>query len=298
MNSIIKVALLFVGFIFAFNGVACAQVVIDFDELLPPDQGNGDFFFDGYGADAVAGSWSSNGALFNTQTFGPGWSYSRVNDAKTAGFTNQWAAVTGTDVSGTGNYALATTFSPNGAYINLPEGFVPDSVAITNSTYAFLAMLLGDSFAKMFGGEDGTDPDWFRVTLTGFDALDAQGQISGQLEFFLADFRFEDSSKDFIVEAWTDVDLLPLGRARSIGIAFDGSDVGMFGLNTPAYVAIDNLVVVLLGDVNMDGEVNLLDVDPFVAILVNAGDLAQADINRDGMVDLLDVSPFVDLLTK
>ena len=54
----------------------------------------------------------------------------------------------------------------------------------------------------------------------------------------------------------------------------------------------------LLGDVNGDGLVNLLDVSPFVAAIVNGSFIAEADINGDGVVNLLDVAPFVDLLTE
>ena len=53
---------------------------------------------------------------------------------------------------------------------------------------------------------------------------------------------------------------------------------------------------VLLGDINMDGEVNLLDVQGFVDLLINGGFQAEADINGDGVVNLEDVQPFVDLL--
>ena len=54
---------------------------------------------------------------------------------------------------------------------------------------------------------------------------------------------------------------------------------------------------VLLGDVNQDKSVDLLDVAPFVD-LINAGKFQEeADINQDGVVDLLDVAPFVALLT-
>ena len=53
---------------------------------------------------------------------------------------------------------------------------------------------------------------------------------------------------------------------------------------------------VLLGDVNCDGSVNLLDVGPFVD-LISAGEyLDKADMNQDGQVNLLDVGPFVAAL--
>ena len=53
----------------------------------------------------------------------------------------------------------------------------------------------------------------------------------------------------------------------------------------------------LIGDVNCDGEINLLDVSPFVELVSTGGFSVKADINGDGVVDLLDVAPFVVLLT-
>ena len=54
---------------------------------------------------------------------------------------------------------------------------------------------------------------------------------------------------------------------------------------------------ILVGDVNCDGDINLLDVAPFVD-LISSGDFdPKGDINRDGFVNLLDVTPFVALLS-
>jgi hypothetical protein len=52
----------------------------------------------------------------------------------------------------------------------------------------------------------------------------------------------------------------------------------------------------VLGDVNKDGAVDLLDVSPFVELLSDGGFQCEADINGDGQLDLLDVEPFVDLI--
>jgi len=65
----------------------------------------------------------------------------------------------------------------------------------------------------------------------------------------------------------------------------------------------DNGVIILveagglIGDVNCDGTVDLLDIGPFVAAITDGVFLTKADINGDGTVDLLDVGPFVTLLT-
>ena len=68
------------------------------------------------------------------------------------------------------------------------------------------------------------------------------------------------------------------------------------------YVVIDNVSLefvgeILIGDVNQDESVDLLDVAPFVSLLTTGSFQVEADINQDGVVDLLDVAPFVDLLT-
>ena len=57
------------------------------------------------------------------------------------------------------------------------------------------------------------------------------------------------------------------------------------------------LTAFLIGDVNLDGVVNLLDVTPFVELVTGGEYQAEADINKDGAVNLLDVAPFVEILT-
>jgi hypothetical protein len=54
---------------------------------------------------------------------------------------------------------------------------------------------------------------------------------------------------------------------------------------------------VLKGDVNGDGLVNLLDVQPFVAAVASGTFIPEADCNCDGVVNLLDVAPFVAILS-
>lgn len=53
---------------------------------------------------------------------------------------------------------------------------------------------------------------------------------------------------------------------------------------------------VLVGDVNCDGVIDLLDVQPFVDQITSGIFDAKADIDGNGSVDLLDVGPFVALL--
>lgn len=67
-------------------------------------------------------------------------------------------------------------------------------------------------------------------------------------------------------------------------------------------IAFNNMLVEgdagsdLVGDVNCDGVVDLLDVAPFVEAVSNSELDSKADIDGSGADDLLDVAPFVDLL--
>ena len=55
--------------------------------------------------------------------------------------------------------------------------------------------------------------------------------------------------------------------------------------------------MILLGDMNVDGVVDLIDVQPFVELLSSGVFMANGDVNEDGAFDLNDVAPFVGLLT-
>ena len=97
------------------------------------------------------------------------------------------------------------------------------------------------AFSKRFGGASGTDPDYFRLLVEG---IDANGASTGRVELLLADFRFADGALDFIVDDWVFLDLSGLGVVRELRFAFESSDVGPFGINTPTYFAIDDLVTI------------------------------------------------------
>lgn len=224
-------------FLLGCGCAVCSADTLGFEDITLTSNS----FLDGYGSGATAGSFVSGGAQFNTNQFGPGWSVSNVDDITTAGFTNQWAAFTGTGYGGDGNYALANSFSPNGAVINFLNASILFNLRVTNATYPALAVRDGDAFSKKFGGPTGDDPDFFSVTFTGFSESDALGIETGSVEVFLADFRFEDNSQDFILDHWAEVDLGAIGPARSLAVSFNSSDIGDFGLNTPAYVAVDEI---------------------------------------------------------
>ena len=55
--------------------------------------------------------------------------------------------------------------------------------------------------------------------------------------------------------------------------------------------------VVLLGDVNLDGLVDFLDISPFIAILSAGSFQFEADCDENGVVSFTDISPFIAILS-
>ncbi len=197
---------------------------------------------------SATSGFSSNGAFFNNtfdQGSWAGFALSRETDTTTPGFGNQYSARPGSGFGGSAQYAIgfADYFNNTLPTITLPSGQRPVSVQVTNTTYAALSMRDGDSFAKKFGGTSGNDPDFFKLTIRAFDLGNAP---TGTIDFFLADYRFANNSLDYIASTWQSVDLslLPATTA-TLKFDFSSSDNGMFGINTPTYVAVDQLVTVV-----------------------------------------------------
>jgi hypothetical protein len=190
------------------------------------------------------GGFTSNGTFFSNSydtTFNSwsGWAYSNVNDPTTTGpspfltdFNHQFAAITGTAPGGSGNYGIS---SGSGAYINLPSGTSPVSFEVTNTTYSFLSMTLGDGFGKKF-----STGDFFELKIFGYSGLNGTGTQVGEVDFFLANYT---SANSLPVDVWTLVNLTSLADAQSLGFDYASSDVGQFGINTPEFFAMDDLTL-------------------------------------------------------
>ncbi|MEX2607329.1 MAG: DUF4465 domain-containing protein [Kiritimatiellia bacterium] len=213
----------------------------------PPSDGSteynssGEYYWNG---SDESGDFSVNGVTFpNTFTdWGggftswEGFSYSNTTDTATPGFENQYSAYPGSGADGSGNYGVSFG-SPTISYMSPFDFSEGKGVFVTNTTYAALDMLNGSDFSKQFGGDTGDDPDWFMLSITGSNG----GSPTGSVDFYLADFRFEDNSQDYILDDWAFVNLSSLGTVDSLSFELSSTDNGDFGMNTPNYFAMDNL---------------------------------------------------------
>ena len=214
---------------------ATAQTVAKFDDLtLAPEK-----FWNG--SDLSGSFKSSDITFYNTytkSTYGDYWSgfaYSNITDITTAGYGNQYSAITGKGYEGSANYAVCYP-SPS-AELGFSASTKVTGFYVTNSTYAYLSMKNGDPFAKKFGGISGNDPDYFKLMI---EALDANSKPVDTVYFYLADFRSTDNSKDYILNKWTWVDLSELKEAKKLRFSLSSSDNSYGYMNTPGYFCMDN----------------------------------------------------------
>lgn len=214
-----------------------AQTISDFENL--------DLDVTGFlnGSDGSGGYQSGNLFFPNNfdQTYSSwsGWAISNVTDNTTPGFGNQYSAITGTGQALSKNYATSFSFGANRVQlIDAAEGNKMKGMYVTNNTYTYFSMRDGDAFSKKFGGATGDDPDYFLLTIKGV----RNGEVTlDSINFYLADYRFEDNSMDYLVDEWSFINLDLLGEIDELLFSLSSTDNGQFGMNTPAYFCVDNL---------------------------------------------------------
>lgn len=233
-----------VAFVIPFF-VSCDKTIeetpytIDFEDVVLDNNGlkngsdlSGNLLDDSYYSEI----FSSSVGLLNIYTksdwgdYWTGFSVSTKTDTISSGYMNQYSSIAGKGAENSVKFALAY----DSATMSLP--FInayqkPKSLMLTNSTYAYLDMKNGSDFSKKF--ENG---DWFKVIIKGF----FQNKITNTVEFYLADFR---NGKKVLVNDWKKVDISSLGVVEKITISFDSSDKNSYGVRTPKYVCIDNIVL-------------------------------------------------------
>lgn len=207
----------------------------------------------------LSGTFTSNYITFrNTFDWGywlGGFAYSNQGDTAVSPsdyMTQMYQTKAGVGNDSSANFGIGQQGAKLSFYNDSATAIV-NGLYITNTTYAYNSMALGDAFGKKFGDTSSTVhsapgvnqgyPDWFR--------LDIFGYIGGvatldTVHFYLADFRFSNDSLDYIVKDWTYVDLSSLGYVDSVQFVLNSSDIGGFGINTPTYFCVDNVNATLI----------------------------------------------------
>ncbi|MDG2454236.1 MAG: DUF4465 domain-containing protein [Bacteroidia bacterium] len=178
-----------------------------------------------------------------------GWSLSNQYDSITEGPTNQYSSMArpgiafpesdltihqqnfisnGVSNEIRGPYLDGEKSSISGLVL-LPA---PITLSITNTTYAYRDMESGSGSSKKFGGTSGDDPDYFRLLV---HSITIDSDTINTDTIYLADFRFEDNSEDYILREWKEA---RIEACHKLGFQLESSDNGSFGMNTPAYFSM------------------------------------------------------------
>jgi hypothetical protein len=237
-----------------------SQTISDFETpQLPADS-----FWNG--SDSLINISGLNGVSFSNYYdtaffYWTGFSLSSTTDTVTGDYTNQYSCISGSGYNASKQYAV---FYLSGS-VTIQRSEKAEGFYVNNSTYAYRDMQNGSSFSKKFGGLSGNDPDYFVLHITGY----INGvQIPDTVSHYLADYRFTDNSLDYIQKEWQWVDLYAaFADADSLSFTLESSDVGSFGMNTPAYFCMDNFTLRdITGVENMNTEKPTLQVYPNPAV--------------------------------
>ena len=167
-------------------------------------------------------------------------------------------------------YASGVLVASQNSSGSIPNG---DSLRITSLG----AIFRDNSIQPSFIGE----MDSLRISSTaryfGNSILPHEGDFQFDADALLI-FNFDEAPGS------TTINDLVYGATGSFGVGFESA-------THPEIVSI-----FVPGDVNCDGEANLLDVDPFVGAISTGEYNVKADCNQDGVVNLLDVDPFIAIL--
>ncbi len=203
------------------------------DDVEDGSKGNTKYNFS-EGLVIMSTSWDTSfGGYFQNG----GWAFSRknFNTIEPSDFSKHlYAAASGKGYDMSDVYAIGS----NSAHIKLNRGMDTGwnlyEFQLNNTTFARNSMLLGDAFAKKFNA---SDKDSLVLIVTGF----YKGELKKNKRVMLADFRDSDPGKHFILSNWERVEFNAI--VDSVRFDMESSDNSSWGMNTPAYFAIDHIVL-------------------------------------------------------
>ena len=127
--------------------------------------------------------------------------------------------------------------------ILLPVGESVVSIDIANTTYVAHSVVHGDAFNQPFEPDDE-----FTLTIIG----EEQGSEVGRVNIDLV-------TRNMVLNNWTNVSLRPLTGADTLRFSLASTQENEFGITTPTYFALDNIVTKptpLSGDMDDNGVVD------------------------------------------
>jgi uncharacterized protein DUF4465/type IX secretion system substrate protein len=199
-----------------------------------------------YNDSTGGGGFTSRNAFFPTQwdtSYGgywsTGWAASTYYDTTTAGYPNLYGCAAYKGYANSNTFAVGTT--AGNLTIRLTDSLIGKTVSgvyVCNSTYAYKSMKNGDTFGDT--AFSAKNKDWFKLTIRNYHG----GVLAADsAEVYLADFRYADTTNNYILKTWMWVDLTSLGNTDSLVFFLHSTENNTYGMMTPAFFCIDNLTL-------------------------------------------------------
>ncbi|WP_165701459.1 DUF4465 domain-containing protein [Crateriforma conspicua] len=182
---------------------------------------------------------------------------------------NDTVTMTGNGAGGSSTWIVASGDGPDSS---VAAGLFTSSLEASNGSFfqsidvqitqtAAHVVQNGSGFTDPMGSSGGNE----FLSVRFYDI--STGTAGSFVEVDLATFTVGDTGP-VLLNDWTTVDLSVLGEATAIGLDFVGSDSGSFGVNLPAYVAMDNVTVSAVPEPSM------------LAVLLGGSTLAATRLRR------------------
>lgn len=250
------------------------------------------------------------GVTATASVTGPGWV---INDGSGRGSSKDttWGTLTNSVSADAGTTAL-------GANLTLVNGSATGDLTftITNSgsadfdlnafhmdALAFRPNAARSYALNVLSGDITVGNVFSSAAPTGDNSTNAITHLAGGLLTDDSDPLTHDQHEDINISLSGLADhTLEVGETAVIQIAFTGGEGSGGGhhlfVDNVAFSGVSDTTTVLLGDCNLDGTVNFLDISPFIFALSSGSYLAQADCDQNGAVNFLDIAAFIAILSS
>ena len=218
--------------------------------------------------------------------------------------------VNGGEVNINGGNVSANFQANSGSLVQISGGAVGDDFIANSGSEVNIS---GGNLGIFFVADSGSEVNISGGTLGPIFTVQSGGVVNisgGTFGMFLTadDSEMNIFGAEFFIDG-VELDKLTPGQAFTItdrdvtltALLADGEqqfslDKRIFSPNAMLTVTLTSPV--LLGDVNIDGVVDLFDIAPFIDRLATRTFQAEADIDGSGAVDFLDIAPFIGLLDQ
>lgn len=229
------------------NAQAASQndaMVATFDDLSlePESHWHGDETSDEPESVFQSGGFLFDNYLWAEYDFWGKFAYSNETSTTYASLDDQFHSAVGHGAEGSSIYGVAyvadAMFGPGSTCFYVADNAEGDSISgcyITNSAWGKDAVINGDGMSSVPGPF--ATGDYFSLTATGTRA----DGTTASLDFYLADYRSENSADHYCLDTWEWFDLRPLGKVTKVSFSMNSTKSNDYGISTPTYFCIDNI---------------------------------------------------------